>query len=167
MTKSHAFPSSNGNLTAENEDKAGKSSRCLRDPGQQSDATGMFLCRVTALPVRVIHPSLSCDCNTGLLQGRGWSFIPGTTKLFCLPRTTPDHHTRNNKVCFLVLFATVRHPVGTLRALGLAIQGRAGHPGWMLQFSVASPAEVLSSPEWTWAGVGNAACASPGRQAGT
>lgn len=55
--------------------------------------------------------------------------------------------------------------MGTLRALGLAIQGRAGHPGWMLQFSVASPAKVLSSPEWTWAGVGNAACASPGRQA--
>lgn len=93
----------------------------------------------------------------------GWSFLPGTTKLFCLPRTSPDHHTRNNKVCFLVLFATVRHPVGTLRTLGLAIPGRAGHPGWTLPFSVASPAEVLSSPEWTRAGVGNTACALAGQ----
>lgn len=165
MAKSHPFPPSNGNLPAENEKGARKSSRCFHDPGQQSDATGMFLCRVTTLPVRAIHPSLSCDCNASLLQGKGWSFVPRTTRLYCLPRTSPDHHTRNNKVCFLVLFAMVRHAVGTLRPLGLASRGRAGHPSWKLQLGVASPAKVLSSPAWTWTytGVGNAACALPGQ----
>jgi len=55
----------------------------------------------------------------------GWSFIPGSVRLYCLPRTSPDHYTRNDKVWFSVLFAMVRQPVGTPKALGSAGQGRA------------------------------------------
>lgn len=115
--KSHPFPSNKGGFPAEFEKSGRNSSRCFHR--QQ-----MMPLPFSSLGSHPLEPT--CDCIPGLFQG--WSFIPGTLKPHCLPSTSPDHCTRNNKL-FLVLFAAGRYSVWSIQA------GRAGLVShcWALQ----------------------------------